>query len=407
MASDFKVTGTKFYEALVAGAVAGTAVDTVFFPLDTIKTRLQAKEGFVAAGGFKGLFRGLSSAVLGSAPGAATFFVTYEVCKTNLQGLVSADNMPFVHMFSASAGEVAACIVRVPTEVVKQRMQTGQFKQFSVAVSSIVRQDGIAGLYRGYVMTIFREFPLYEYLKVNVSTCESSSYQKLWRETYKEEAKPLATAVFGSIAGGVAAAVTTPLDVVKTRLMLSRKGGKEGYGGIFSTFSRIVKEEVWAPHSGDIFTSVSGDQTFKVWDLRIPKSSNTVRAHNNEILALDWNKYDPNLIATGSVDTTIKVWDLRFTQREAILLRGHEYAVRRLKFSPHSGCVIASTSYDMTMRIFDTSRPPNENMVHVHDTHTEFVLGVDLNMFIEGRVATCAWDEHVHVMDIPVLASGR
>jgi len=44
------------------------AVDTALFPLDTIKTRLQSPLGFVKSGGFKGVYSGLSTAVLGSAP---------------------------------------------------------------------------------------------------------------------------------------------------------------------------------------------------------------------------------------------------------------------------------------------------------------------------------------------------
>jgi solute carrier family 25 aspartate/glutamate transporter 12/13 len=45
----------------------------------------------------------------------------------------------------------------------------------------------------------------------------------------------------GSVAGGFTAFFTTPLDVIKTRLML--QGGKEHskYKGISHTFSTIVK----------------------------------------------------------------------------------------------------------------------------------------------------------------------
>lgn len=49
--------------------MAGTAVDTALFPLDTLKTRLQSKAGFAASGGFRGVYSGLTSAVIGSAPG--------------------------------------------------------------------------------------------------------------------------------------------------------------------------------------------------------------------------------------------------------------------------------------------------------------------------------------------------
>ena len=64
--------------ALVAGAAAGLAVDISLFPMDTLKTRLQAPEGFRAAGGFKHVYRGLGPVALGSAPGSALFFVTYS-----------------------------------------------------------------------------------------------------------------------------------------------------------------------------------------------------------------------------------------------------------------------------------------------------------------------------------------
>ncbi len=52
-----------------AGAAAGLSVDLLFFPLDTIKTRLQATQGFWAAGGFRGVYRGVGSVGVGGAPG--------------------------------------------------------------------------------------------------------------------------------------------------------------------------------------------------------------------------------------------------------------------------------------------------------------------------------------------------
>ena len=52
-----------------AGGAAGTAVDLLFFPIDTVKTRLQSAQGFVKAGGFNGIYKGIGSVVVGSAPG--------------------------------------------------------------------------------------------------------------------------------------------------------------------------------------------------------------------------------------------------------------------------------------------------------------------------------------------------
>lgn len=52
-----------------AGGAAGTAVDLLFFPIDTVKTRLQSSQGFIRAGGFTGVYKGIGSVVVGSAPG--------------------------------------------------------------------------------------------------------------------------------------------------------------------------------------------------------------------------------------------------------------------------------------------------------------------------------------------------
>ena len=39
------------YRDVAAGGLAGMIVDVTLFPIDTLKTRLQAKGGFWAAGG--------------------------------------------------------------------------------------------------------------------------------------------------------------------------------------------------------------------------------------------------------------------------------------------------------------------------------------------------------------------
>ncbi|KAF2859241.1 mitochondrial carrier [Piedraia hortae CBS 480.64] len=199
-------------QSLLAGGIAGTCVDVSLFPLDTLKTRLQSPAGFWASGGVKGIYRGIGSAAAGSAPGAALFFVTYEGVKRHATNPTSTG----AQMLAASLAEVAACAVRVPTEVVKQRAQAGVAASSADALRRIVverRSWGhiVRDLYRGGGITIMREvpftiiqFPLWEAMKG-------------WRG--RESA--VESAAFGSIAGAIAAALTTPLDVLKTRIMLS------------------------------------------------------------------------------------------------------------------------------------------------------------------------------------------
>lgn len=108
-----------FFTALASGAVAGVSVDVALYPIDTIKTRMQSPQGFFKAGGFNGVYRGITAAAAGSAPGAALFFASYETGKTFFNKNISSPAA--AQMAAATFAETMACLVRVPTEVVKQR----------------------------------------------------------------------------------------------------------------------------------------------------------------------------------------------------------------------------------------------------------------------------------------------
>lgn len=120
----------EFVVALFSGAAAGFSVDVALFPLgnnmsffffvslslftfiDTLKTRLQSASGFWSSGGFRGIYKGLSAAAIGSAPGAALFFSTYEMNKV----LLKSENLPeihssYIHMFAAVLGEMVSTIL--------------------------------------------------------------------------------------------------------------------------------------------------------------------------------------------------------------------------------------------------------------------------------------------------------
>ncbi|KAI9292849.1 mitochondrial carrier [Neoconidiobolus thromboides FSU 785] len=229
----------------MSGGIAGTMVDTMLFPLDTIKTRLQSQLGFTASGGFKNVYKGLSSAIIGSAPSAALFFCSYDTLKTYFKQSQQIESLPLIHMLAASTGEVTACLVRVPTEVIKQRLQTNQYTTYLHAVKSILKEESILGFYKGYSTTVLREipftciqFPIYELLKVQLN------YQ-LGNKT--EDIPVWCSAIAGSISGGFAAAVTTPIDLAKTRIMLSSKNrintSQQYHSGILKTLLRVRKEE--------------------------------------------------------------------------------------------------------------------------------------------------------------------
>lgn len=60
------------------------------FYIDTIKTRFQSRAGFKASGGFRGIYSGLLSAVIGSAPNGEFknkfpfFFFRFDIHMNNI-----------------------------------------------------------------------------------------------------------------------------------------------------------------------------------------------------------------------------------------------------------------------------------------------------------------------------------
>ncbi|KAI9922751.1 hypothetical protein PsorP6_002686 [Peronosclerospora sorghi] len=133
---------------------------------------------------------------------------------------------------------VAACLVRTPTEIVKQRMQTGIYMSLSESLNAISATEGLRGFYRGYWSMIAREIP---FSFVQFPLWEGLKHQ--WSKNQNNPVSSLQGAICGSLAGGVAASITTPLDVVKTRLMLGKDAHGVPYNGTVGTLSRISRDE--------------------------------------------------------------------------------------------------------------------------------------------------------------------
>jgi len=224
-----------FVCSLLSGAVAGPCVDIALYPLDTIKTRLQSAGGFLKAGGFRGVYAGLGAGALGSAPGSMLFFSTYEGTKKVMGG---TGETPTGHVVAGSAGEVMACLVRVPTENVKQKMQVGAYPSMMKCARGILAESGAIGFYTGYLTTVMREIP---FAAIQFPLYEAS--KKAWGQWQGQPVNTLQASLCGAACGGFAAAVTTPLDVTKTRLMLGADKDGVKYKGMISTMGRIYHSE--------------------------------------------------------------------------------------------------------------------------------------------------------------------
>jgi peroxin-7 len=190
----------------------------------------------------------------------------------------------------------------------------------------------------------------------------------------------------------------------------------------------------FSPHSPSVLSGVTSDSRCRIFDIRTQPSAQNhlvlefpVHAAGNarpgyapsnnvppsEVLTHDWNKYRDGVIATGGVDKVIRTFDIRNVGQGPIaVLPGHEYAVRKLTWSPHLSDVLLSASYDMTCRVWTDGTAigagPGDPMalgggreLGRMNLHTEFVAGVDWCLFgNEGWCASCAWDERLLIWDV-------
>ena len=129
-----------------------------------------------ANGGYKGIYRGLGSCVVASAP-LASLFLSLMIHLKRFRTICKFTWYK-THDICIN-GEIAACFVRVPAEVIKQRTQASHlgnntsWSNFIHIIKNNLNEGIIRGLYRGWNTTIMREipftiiqFPLYEWLKV-------------------------------------------------------------------------------------------------------------------------------------------------------------------------------------------------------------------------------------------------
>ncbi|VVC31840.1 Mitochondrial carrier domain,Mitochondrial substrate/solute carrier [Cinara cedri] len=227
--NSISISDSRHYStSLIAGAIAGTTVDVALFPLDTLKTRLQSQYGFINSGGFSGIYKGLTPTIIGAPFTAGLFFGTYDGFK-NLFPNVSNNTAPLVHLCAGIVGEVVCCTTKVPVEIVKQRRQASPNQESIIKImKTAYNNEGFFGFYRGYWTTVMRDvpfsmlqLPIWEYLK------------KEYKIFTGKPLTPFEVAVCGSISGGIAAALTTPIDVTKTQIMLANSAVDQNFSTVF------------------------------------------------------------------------------------------------------------------------------------------------------------------------------
>ncbi|NXN16256.1 MFRN1 protein, partial [Indicator maculatus] len=223
-------SGASLGTHMMAGAVAGIMEHTVMYPVDSVKTRMQSlqpdpkaqyrsvyealKKIVLTEGPWRPL-RGINVTMLGAGPAHALYFACYEQMKKSLSDSLQQGGNS--HLANGVAGSVATLLhdaVMNPAEaVVKQRMQmfNSPHKSVLACVRTVQRTEGFGAFYRSYTTQLTMNVP---FQAIHFITYEFMQEQLNPHRDYN----PQSHIVSGAVAGAVAAAATTPLDVCKTLL---------------------------------------------------------------------------------------------------------------------------------------------------------------------------------------------
>lgn len=267
---------------LAASAAAGVLSRCVVHPLDTIRARMMvarapaagaaaaaAPSGCVpppppaaprgllatarsiaAADGARGFYRGLSVSAAMQAPAVATYLSTYDGAKAALAARVAAAwpaaaggggaaavaAHPATHLAAGVVAEAVSAVFWVPMEVLKQRAQVrgggGADATAAGVLRDLLRAEGARGLFRGYALTVGVFGPYSAIYFVAYERGKRGWAAALERRGGRPAGTPLplyAVVSAAAASGAVAAAATSPLDVVKTRIQTQGDvGGRAG-----------------------------------------------------------------------------------------------------------------------------------------------------------------------------------
>lgn len=244
------------------GSIAGCIGATIVYPIDLVKTRLQAQRSssqyknsidcftkILSREGIKGLYSGLGPQLMGVAPEKAIKLAVNDLMRKTLTDKNGKLSLPAEIASGACAGACQVLFTN-PLEVVKIRLQvrseyaTENLAQAQITATGIIKRLGLRGLYRGVTACLMRDvpfsaiyFPTYTHIKRDLFNFDPQD------ESKRSRLKTWELLLSGGLAGMPAAYLTTPCDVIKTRLQIDPRRGETHYKGILHAARTILKEE--------------------------------------------------------------------------------------------------------------------------------------------------------------------
>jgi len=171
-----------------------------------------------------GLYKGVMGSLIGQVPYGVLTFGSYEIYKQSLLSRFPHVKPAFIYALAAIMGDVTGSGWLCPSEVMKQQLQAGIYPSTSQAISGIWKKNGIRGFYQGFTGGLARDVP---FRVAQLTTFEVTKNLYLRAKRSKDPngaalpaaVSPFEAAICGAAAGSFSAAITNPLDRIKTLMM--------------------------------------------------------------------------------------------------------------------------------------------------------------------------------------------
>jgi len=214
------------------------------YPVDTIKTRMQMKQG--DAFRMAGLYTGVAGSLVGQVPYGVLTFGSYEIYKQHLLDRFPDVKPAFIYALAAVMGDVTGSGWLCPSEVMKQQLQAGIYPSMKEAVKGIWTKSGVGGFYQGFTGGLARDVP-FRVAQLTTFEVTKSIYLRAKKSKSTDDDDSSVTlsafeaAICGAAAGSFSAAITNPLDRIKTLMMTDTTNA---YGGsVVTCAAKILKDD--------------------------------------------------------------------------------------------------------------------------------------------------------------------
>ena len=211
--------------------------------MDVVKVRLQGQGGtnlhtasetvfkILRTEGWLSLYRGFLPTMAMSLPGTVIYFVGYERVRDILTEKESKIRGEVIPLISGAMARIFAATAVSPLELIRTRMQfkgmeSGKFLPVTLELNKSIRKEGLKVLWRGLNPTLWRDVP-FSAIYWSILEPSKSEITRILSKSQGHDLNWLQTTSIsfgcGAFSGAIAAALTTPFDVAKTRQQLFLK----------------------------------------------------------------------------------------------------------------------------------------------------------------------------------------